>query len=1100
MKYTRETLLEMKQVLTEAVNQFEILSSREILAQLDAQRKDENLPEEKKNSAGQLYDLLHQSNDLLYGFAKRYHSVQNDIDKLLQIHDSGNLDERADEISNLEDRLDSDIPSLSTSAANVKRAADRYFLHGEGSYELTPAYKDPSWPLYGAAQTLYDAEQRLNSLTNVVSPAAYQETDRQWEQEMTCLAAMSCDGTDLTQLEQLQEDAERQAYNAKERIRKLEDEKGTWEKNYTDATTRLNQVTVELNQGNNRIKSLSTEIERQEKALADLEASEKDYGNLVTEVQKQRERINNVDEEIQKLEQERKTYTADVNRYPVAIDDLKIWIGKDPKEQARLRSYISASESEQTWQRIKRLSEDLKKEVAGDPVLQTLLFSEPAARYRKTGTATNYVKDLDAQLSDPNNPKAAKVRRCKEIIDKMMALAPDKEKLADILTKRSNDEKDFFDKMDTDLNDQITAAGLEVAKHSPAQELQDLNTTMDNLLTSLNQTEEELERARKKLSRLLERRQESEVRLQAMDSTLTSLQDQLKTEKKDKKKKKDRNALEAIQQQINSVMQQKQDLLEERRKFDNDQGKLQKDVALKEEVCTNARESIDRYREAIANKTFSPDMIDSVIRDKLDGLEKLGPIEENLKFCRRRKERYAEEIADPERRLKEAGAHFVKNYSEAYSLIHENEGNFSKEQKALTAALDQQLIGKPEDLDKLLKRLKEPIADSLKSNREALDSLKRKAVDLEGDRLEAESKVKQYAPQKYRAQLSTAQLDLEEGQRKATRYKNLRSHLNKARKLHNQKVAYLTQTKSAYDKEKAAILKGINEFKENFDKNKKAGHNNTPEYEAIKTVLNRFTEASMKDMSPEALKQNLADLKSATDQYRRKKEKQLFHWNPSPQRKYRLEQSDHIGRFADKHRQLADTLEKNMKQFQDVKMPKAGEIGNEQAFAGFAQEYKEHYDQKIKPFSDMVNEVKQSYEAKFFDDNHLTENEQKERRKQLVMNALVNSEVEKKLWDFDPSQKPLGIYVVELTDFKTKTENRFAQKEGAFINKTAETVINEKNQKMTGKDIAQKWQRKNEPKYRDFKDYNQNIKDLNKPGKEHGNQEREMNPHVPGLV
>ncbi|MCR5674655.1 MAG: hypothetical protein K6G16_03000 [Lachnospiraceae bacterium] len=392
--------------------------------------------------------------------------------------------------------------------------------------------------------------------------------------------------------------------------------------------------------------------------------------------------------------------------------------------------------------------------------------------------------------------------------------------------------------------------------------------------------------------------------------------------------------------------------------------------------------------------------------------------------------------------------------------------------------------------DNLFGYLENVISDSVAKNQNSRDNeIPQKIERLKNELNERKAEADRYSLDSYKKALVDAQLDSEKKSRRYTQLQTINRHLNIAKDLYNDKTAELRRASDSLSKEREVILEGINAFLRDFDKNKKTGHGNSDEYETIKTALEAFTNDNTQELTPERFKQMLGVLKQSASAYKEKKNKQWFHWRPSGQRKFRLNQADNIERFCDEHTALIDSMNLNEATRQEIRdfntNPPADNLDAGQ-FRTKAQEMKAQYDNKISTFKNIMLETKNAGAQRFDGNEQMTD----AARKDMVINALVNNEVEKELWNTDPEKESFDKHVLDLQTIRNTAKQNIEKTDTEFINKVIED--SKAHPEMSGADIAKrKRQQEAGRKYRDFTSYDQNLQEA-----VYNNAGNEMNRQV----
>ena len=380
--------------------------------------------------------------------------------------------------------------------------------------------------------------------------------------------------------------------------------------------------------------------------------------------------------------------------------------------------------------------------------------------------------------------------------------------------------------------------------------------------------------------------------------------------------------------------------------------------------------------------------------------------------------------------------------------------------------------------DNFFGHLENVISDSVAKNKNSRDNeIPQKTEQLRNELNEQKNKADKYSLDSYKKALVNAQLDSEKKSRRYSQLFSINKHLNIAKDLYNRKTDELTNASAARTKETDEIMNGIDTFLRDFDKNKKTDHENSDEYKAIKAALEEFKKGNAQEKTPERLKEMLGVLKQSAVAYRTKKNKQRFHWRPSGQRKFRLNQADNIERFCDEHTGVIDSMGLNDNTLREIReFDSNPPVNNMNAvqFREKAQQMKEQYDQKISTFKNIVLEVKNAGAQRFDGNEPMTD----EARKNVVINALVNNEVEKELWNTNPEMESFDRHILDLQQLKNQAARENIEKNNTeFINKVI--ADSKTHPEISGADITQrKEQQEVGRKFRNFTSYDQNLQEV----------------------
>ena len=498
---------------------------------------------------------------------------------------------------------------------------------------------------------------------------------------------------------------------------------------------------------------------------------------------------------------------------------------------------------------------------------------------------------------------------------------------------------------------------------------------------------------------------------------------------------------------------------------------------VREKNVVELTEEVVRLSKEFAANAINTDEVDRLIGDHITSAEKLAKSDGKL-YDKKEQQEYLEEKAQRlGQKLGDLRKKTVEKYSATYEIVKKGEGNAAGN-NASDQVLGQLAGDNAEKEDAVFDQVEKELQSKLDANVENRNNVIPKTLnDLRKELDQQKQNLKDYSFEAYKNALTDAHVDVEERRREVSRLSAIDRHLSTAKNLHNERAGHINSALGALDHERQQILQGIEDFKKNFDKNKKTNHGNSDEYKAIKNVLDRFTEESVKTMTPEQLKQNLSDLKDAASQYKTKKNGQWFHWRPSAQRRFRLSQADNIERFADAHTTTIDGMGLDAETTQALKDAAEGkytEIQDGKAFAQEADRIKGNYrDGAVDSFSSLVWEVKNSYQA----DLKPEWGEMSEKgKREVIRDALVSNEVEQKLWDFDPAKENLDKHNLDLKQIKTQAAANVENDNKALID---QAVADSRNKNLTGGNISWRKQKQEAGRvYRGITGYDQQVQNV----------------------
>ncbi|MCR5178248.1 MAG: hypothetical protein K6C95_04605 [Lachnospiraceae bacterium] len=971
MKYTKKTLEELKKTIDRVAHISQAVSGSVALRNhLDAQARKNGLTDDQHQAAEGLGEKI----ALFTTMGLTAQTMSSNIQKL--------IDGSAQNPDELEDQLDRYIDQLQLNSVQITAATDKYFIWD--NHDRTPEFNDPAWPMYNMARELDDAGKELEVLRTANGIQKYKDIDRQLEEEMTLLSAMSCDGIDLTQVPVMLQNAKAEADEAKNRLeaQKSAGERQNWKKNLDDANRRISQIPGEIQHLEDQKRSLDNTIAAAGRDLQDLKAVRREYNDIRREIETAGQDVNKFNEDINGMQQELSALTEKTNKSEASYQRImEAYANRSGSAIDFFWPYVESKEKELRWTQVKELAGQLKDILWQDTLVKDEFLSSIEKNSRRLSDGEPLKNGpKKGELSEENRQR---LDRINGLVSQMMKIAPDKALLDDLLVRKDPgiEVGDYLDNLDKGLDELIGASKQDIS---------------DNVLYKNTQKKND----------------EISKRLEELDK---NAEKQLKDNFASKKEKKAR-------QKINKNLAK-------------EIVKQNKDIVL-DAVNTNELDDLIMSHVVTLTEQAAGDANLDVLQEKRkDSLERVNTLNKKLTDMRSENEtKYLPYLLG--RQNQELGEH---------------DTFFDNMENAISQAAVQDRNRRDNEITQDIDRLK----NELEQQRE---------------------NVNKYSPDSYKKVLVDAQTDFEKKSREYAKLSTINKHLNVAKELFNEKTEEMKRASESRTKETETIMNGIDAFLRDFDKNKKADHENSDEYKAIKTALEAFKNGEAQEKTPEKLKELLGTLKEKTSAYKVKKNKQWFHWKPTGQRKFRLNQADNIERFCDEHTALIDSMgldEATRQEIRDFDANRPANNMNAGQFSAVAQEMKEQYDNKISTFKSILLESKNINARKFEGNEQMTD----EDRKNIVIDALVNNEVEKELYNFGPENGSFGRHLLDIQHLRDTTRENITKNNTEFINKAVQD--SKDNPELSGADISKrKEQYEAGRKFRNFTSFDQDPQQL----------------------
>ena len=1022
MKYSEQTIREIRDLLEE-FGQVTTSPGTWEPAKTALAAMAQNGAEDQRSAAGSM-------NQKLATISSYQLSAQTWVNKLNDI-----LNKTDPYPEGTERELDEFLQRLKNRSRDLKEDLDICCIRND--IEETPTRDNPVWELHTYATKLDQIGARVDEIQVGNEIQNYKQSEKNFDDEMTYLAAVTGgDNTKITEIPQKLRNAKKELKDAQNELTSLENGRARWKANYEEAKQKTETLPQQIEQLEEDEKTLRLILESDTEIIkdGDIKHAKERYNEQLADIDKFQNELAIVEQSLKAEQSINKAEHDKEKDYPklkaAALSGMSKKTTEEDKKE--LADYADAKEKEIRYGKALQLTEKLEKTIGmeGDAMLRTILFGRTeikasngflgfGKRERKAGFPKFYLEQLEEGLLPAQKERLAEGRK---LVNQIQQILPQDEATKQML------EKPFA----TD--------GLEFVR------------TLKNDLKSVHD--------------------EAKERLEKNPAYIYT--QQINEEKAELSKR-----IEAFENQYKGVE------LDENTKPIHEAGQKMLDLAnfeLLDKISSNPKDTR---------------MIDDVLSDHIQASEKLAELDNKLDELKERKETLQFKISVREQTSQKIRADVVKEYDSNYQTLKEKEVDAVAEEQAKLDAKKKKkgeptVVEKPSDMylkqvlndpdragNKLFDVLESKLTEKIKVTKE-----RHKAVqdDLNKARLElpkAKNDMKKYSFASYKAALHNAAIDVDRKQLEVNRFTRANEHLNTAQEAYNLKNRSIVKANEAFDKSKDDILEKIDEFKASFDKNKKPGHGNSDEYEAIKAKLDTFTKESMRDMSPQQLSDALKGLSDTVTAYQTKKEKQ---WRPlpSPQRVFRTNFSNNIQSFVAGQQKTLTGLGIDGNTWQAMREAKQNppqEIRNLNDFAEKAESIRQPYDQKTSGFQSIVSNIKFSNEQKLTEEWEMSPEERKER----IVNAMVNEEVAKKVYEFNPSRKEVGAQKLELETYKNQLKADIPAQYGDLINNAMKDA--ERNNQLTAGNIAhRKAVQDVSPRYRNVQNYelppqmvNQNV-------------------------
>lgn len=1007
MKYSKETLKRIKEILDGfeniAIEDYAGVENR--LKELNASK---SLAQNQKNAVDEIGESIRS----LARDKNAAASWSNRIEEYLNQDNDYPSGWREEELDGFLDRIKVHANSLSE---NV----NTYLVRDNN--DDAPGRNDKMWNLLPYAGKIKQASDGMTMIKSSESFEQFKEGKKAFDENMTYLNAMSMSNSDFSgsevDLKDLAEElsnTRKELGDAQKELTALENGRDRWKENYETAVKNVGVMETELNRMSDEIRDIDEQLETARDSLDRINELRNQYNTQKSQHETWESFAQESETKLDNVRRRHKEAHDNADKYP-ALRDFAMYNGKNLSEEDRnnIRDYADAKEAQLRWSKAAPYADELESIMKDDAIVKMLLFAKAAKKAKNgflgfgkseavAGFPPRYLADLENGLGVASKERLARGR---ELISKIQQAIPD-------------DKKGILDK----------------------PFLQDGLTFMQELKQTI---EEEKNAATKRLEDNPVYKRDKELR------------DELKalTDNVDQLSKNQDNAGAGGEDMYESALE-----------------------SLKDEAF--------KARGRLANNPTNPEMIDKVIADHVSETEKLAELDEELNDRINDAERARnglKETSDEMYRLRtQALGYADPNYQELRrkdeEIIDEEKkriaGENAKKKGKKAKNADEPEIEKPSDVyrdklladndmqgektfDKMEARLNEMIATQ-KTN---LETIQKQHSDKNLELVKGKNNIKKYSFKNYKEALSDASRNVDKLKLKEKKLSMMKGQLDKAKENYNKRVAHINKAVAAVDESKKTIMDQINEFKADFDKNKKTGHQNKPEYTALGNKLNEFSEEAVAGWSPSQLSAKLTELGTAAKVYDDAKERE---WRPfaSAQRTFRRAFAKNIKSFADTHSKTLNELKVDNELWNEIKEAKNDppvEIHDDEAFAAKADELKGSYVNGSKKFTDIISDIKVNFNQDMIGYNP-------EAAKEFVTDSMVYQELGKKVFDFNPQYKTMTAQALELEKEKVTLNNeikhRYSDTIDKFVQKGKEETdlhykdkLSEKN-KTTGRKIA----------------------------------------------
>lgn len=412
-KYSNQTLTKINEYCNQLQQQYSrLVQLPDLTEHLNNQKNNAALDDLQKQGAENILAHLNGKNDILLYLQ----NITTNIDELLKDSDPASMYENA---------MESNLNSLLQLLSDMQDAAYDYFVVDD--HDKTPKFEDPSWPYFSVINDIYTTGKNIQSVQDSDALLAAESVDEALKKEYKAVAAFSCDGTNLSNVDQLLNDWEKKLAEEQRTLNQLKNSQDEWEKAFKDAELQTRQIPDQIKQLIDRKDSLLITIEKDENDLETLRRLKNSFLNndkllndKRSEVDKLNNEININQNEVDRVRQEAATY-----------DQTKATLLNRAGSNKRLvKDYFDDREKELKWIQIKELSKSLQNELRVDSIAQTIVLSQIEKKAKSilgmkyqeriAGLPEKHLKQLEENaLPETKN----KIENSRKIVAQMMELA-----------------------------------------------------------------------------------------------------------------------------------------------------------------------------------------------------------------------------------------------------------------------------------------------------------------------------------------------------------------------------------------------------------------------------------------------------------------------------------------------------------------------------------------------------------------------------------------------------------------------------------------------------------------------------------------------------
>ncbi len=972
MPYTRKALSELQRTL-ENFSKISLWIEDKVSYEDFFRQKSDNqsLSQEQRNAASNLSESLADLSRKKLDAA----SYALRIKEYLNGGEDAHLDIR-------EDHINSFINELSVATKNISDTAETYLIRD--NYDEVPSPKSRAWNFLNVATSLKEAAIEVKGAQILDDVSTFVESREDLKKAATYQSVMMLSGADPETLERDLETAKRESEEAKRdlAIFKSDRTREEWAEKYKDAHIKIEQIPAQINSYIERYDRLDWAIAKGKKDLEQLDHLQELYRIPFEHLKRTREELAELSDQMNDNIARNKKLHNDVKKvYPELLENAIKDNTKNEIQVKACREYAAKKQSEMKWRQVVDLTIELQELFKDERMnlAKTAAFAKIGNRSEKGFEDALYTKEFHKSLVSQLLPdQRAAYEKGKVIEKKILALIPEKERQSFQQAMQINTRHPSLD---------ITADILQEAKTKYAQAQ---STLMNDPVY--------LENAKMKGA------------LSSAQYLVNVNNDQLIELNKDPEKNKTK--IEEVTAKRTQNENWMKDILEEIEKSPYDTDLIDTQLRQIQNSSMTIAES-DRKLEQLKEKQEDLEGLSNRLTEQTAQLRKevitLNPGTEELRDLD-----YQAQKQGQQNRIKKSDMNGFEGERMIEEMAAENIDDpnelFNRVRSALKSKLDMDNKTReevaPNHIEKLRKELKQ-----------------------------AQEDVKNYSFEVYKETLIDKDYDAKKAERKVERLTAMNAELGKMKASYNEYAKRITGAGERLDDMKAKLLESIEAFKKNYVKDKKWKGDDSDEYKAILTELNKFTKDTIKTMSPEQIKDNLRNLAAASNQYlEEKKSQNWYHWFPTSQRKYRIAYAGSIADFAEKQARSFDSLGITTKIYQDIEAAKQNPpqvITEDAEFAKKAKELAlaERENPTVQKFKSFSDEINRNLSQKMTEADYTTDEE----RKEWAKKAIASGEVEKELWKVKAGQE--GLHVDAMKELQRKELENAEKYSGKDIDK-----------------------------------------------------------------